>query len=301
MGLRQVSSKVRHVDFSPDEYISGVGNVLRADEQGVYWMVCSLIMSEGGPIDLNYRRLASLCMIRPSDVERILNKLSDLGKITVGDGQIGQKRSQTEVERAANRIRTASENGSKGGRPRKIVEGNQHNQKADGFPVEKLTTNEQRATVEEEVISKDIPSRRKPQKRHAYSDEFEMFWNSYPTDSLMSKAEAGKAFDKRSAEDKASIIESLSSFKAYCSAHADYRPVHAVRYITQGRWEGFVKSAKKSAERAFVEEGTETWMAIRAYRGGAPLMASSKTGKSGWWFDRTEIKAAMNGHDFAGQ
>lgn len=37
------SGKIRRIDFYPDEYVSGVGARLTAVEQGVYWMVCSLV------------------------------------------------------------------------------------------------------------------------------------------------------------------------------------------------------------------------------------------------------------------
>ncbi|WP_432344747.1 DUF1376 domain-containing protein [Shinella yambaruensis] len=73
--------KARRVDFYPDEYIAGVGGVLRADEQGVYWMLCSLIMCEGGPIEENNRRFAALCRIRPADVKKIVETLVRAGKL----------------------------------------------------------------------------------------------------------------------------------------------------------------------------------------------------------------------------
>jgi uncharacterized protein YdaU (DUF1376 family) len=291
-----MTSKVRHVDYSPDEYIAGTGGVLRADEQGIYWMICSLVMSEGGAIVFNERRVANLCLVRPADVKRVVLKLLGMGKLTLTeDGKITQKRAQSEVERASKRIQTATENGSKGGRPARISEQNQQNDKATGFSGAKLTSNEQRATVEDNGISKDIPIRRKPPKRHAYSPEFELFWTQYPTDNLMSKAETWKAWEKTSVEDRTSIMSTLATFRAYCSAHHDYRPVHAVRYITQGRWEGFVSSAKKSAARAFVEKDSPEWKAIRSDRGGVPLMEANHGGKSGWWFDKSEIDQAMSG------
>src|SRR5690625_7560185 len=71
-------SKVRRVDYMPDEYISGVGNVLNATEQGVYWMVCSLIMSEGGAIVENHQRIAGLCLIRPSQAKKIIDRLVEV-------------------------------------------------------------------------------------------------------------------------------------------------------------------------------------------------------------------------------
>jgi uncharacterized protein YdaU (DUF1376 family) len=42
-------SKVRRVDFSPDEWIAGTRE-LTMEERGAYWDVCALIYSRGGPI-----------------------------------------------------------------------------------------------------------------------------------------------------------------------------------------------------------------------------------------------------------
>ena len=53
-------SKVRHIDFYPDEYIAGVGGSMSAEEQGVFWMVCSLISSHGGEVDNDPKRIGRL-------------------------------------------------------------------------------------------------------------------------------------------------------------------------------------------------------------------------------------------------
>lgn len=287
-----MSGKVRHIDYSPDEYISGVGGKLRADEQGVYWMICTLIMSEGEAIDRDDRRLSGLCRIRPTDAARITDKLISMGKIRVGEnGRMYQNRALSEVERSANRIQTASENGSKGGRPTKKSELDQRSDKAAGYSVEKLSQ-----TTNEQLVSGDgkEPSRPKPAKRRiSYPPKFLEFWSLYPTDALMSKAAAGKAFSALSEEDQDAAIKAIPAFRAYCSAHADYRPVHAVRFLTQGRFEGFNQTAVKVSDRVFVAMGTPTWEAIRLKRNVATMMHKEHRGERGWWFDKAEIERAM--------
>jgi hypothetical protein len=143
-----MAGKARRVDYYPDEYIAGVGGILRADEQGVYWMICTLIMSEGHAIEENDRRLSALCGIRPSDARRIIEKLVANGKIgRQSDGKLFQNRAQSEVERSLKRIQTASENGSNGGRPSEKDKGKQPDKKAGGLSDEKLTTNHQLPTT----------------------------------------------------------------------------------------------------------------------------------------------------------
>jgi len=288
-----MAEKVRRVDYSPDEYISGVGNVLRADEQGVYWMACSLIMSEGGPVRNDERRFAGLCLMRPSDARRILDRLINIGKLALTeDGKLSQKRAQTEVERSAKRIETAFKNGSKGGRPTEKRKVNQAEVEAAGFPAEKLTINYQLAT-EEETSETSSDVRTKPARsRHSYPERFEQFWSGYPTDALMSKAKAASAFGKLGDEDQAIAIRSLPAFQAYCSQHADYRPVHAVRYITDRRFDGFVKTVAAVENREFVARDSDLWRAILRLRGVVSLPSREYAGRQGWTFDRAEIDRA---------
>lgn len=289
-----MTGKVRHVDYTPDEYIAGVGNVLRADEQGVYWMVCSLIMSEGRPIPNDDRRIAGLTRIRPAEARKIIGTLLSMGKLSLtGEGFLSQKRAQSEVERSANRIQIATENGSKGGRPKKIAEQNQQLDEPDGLSGEKLTTNQQPSTDVSRETSGIRPKRSRT--KHAYSQKFTEFWSAYPTDSLMSKPEAAAVFEALPDDEQDAAIRSLSAFVAYCSAHPDYRPVHAVRYLKQARFEGFNKTAERAESREWVAMGSPTWEAIRRRRGAASLMHKDHKGERGWWFDKAEIAAASQG------
>lgn len=158
--------KARHVDFYFDEYIAGVAGTLTAEEQGIYWMICSLIMSEGGPVDENHRRLAMLCGVRPADIKRILARLVDKGKISIGnDGKLIQKRAQSEVERSLNRIQSASERGAKGGRPDGKAKQKQPEVKATGFSGQNLTTNHQPPTTIIEEKKEPIGSSKKRASR----------------------------------------------------------------------------------------------------------------------------------------
>jgi hypothetical protein len=144
--------KVRRVGYSPDEYIAGVGGVLNVAEQGMYWMICSLIMSEGGPVLQNDRRLSGLCLCRPAEARRLVESLVAKGKIRRSDdGQLSQKRALSEVELSMNRIQNAVENGPKGGRPKGKTQQKQQPEKAEGFSEQKLslTINHQPLTEKE--------------------------------------------------------------------------------------------------------------------------------------------------------
>jgi uncharacterized protein YdaU (DUF1376 family) len=288
--------KVRRVDFYPDEFVSGVvRSRLTPAEQGVYWMVCALIYSHGEAIDNDHLLIAGMFPgTHWRSIRSALDSLISKGKIDVHGDNLMVKRCADELQRANKRTAEAAQNGAKGGRPR-----NENNglPKAGGFHPENLTTNYQ--LVEETIVtegSKEPSSTRpKPAKRRvSYSPKFLEFWSAYPTDSLMSKADAGKAFERLSEEDQNAAIQAIPAFKSYCAQHTDYRPVHAVRFLTQGRFEGFNKTAVQVNSRAFVAKGSPEWEAIRLKRNVASLMEKDHQGKRGWWFEKTEIEEAMN-------
>jgi uncharacterized protein YdaU (DUF1376 family) len=244
-----MSGKARHFDYSPDEYISGVAGRLRADEQGVYWMICSLIMSEGGPVDYDERRLATLCMLRPAHIRRIINRLVQEKKLTRSDGKLGQKRAQSEVERASNRIQSAVKNGAKGGRPAEKPKQNQQKAEPEGLISEKLslTSNEQRATNKKKHYA---PSPKASGASNAkYPPPFETLWLAYrPIGSPNStKADAHKAWGKLSPEEQDACLAGMHRYVAWLSeekqSRNDTKAKHLATFINKRGWEPFLEGA----------------------------------------------------------
>lgn len=150
-----MSDKARRIDFSPDELIAGTTSKLSVVEFGVYWMVCTLIYSQGGPIDDDAEWIAGVFKkTNPRTVRAALEKLVALSKIYRIDSQLMVNRCRTELERASNRIRTASENGSNGGRPSKK---NNDLEKPAALKTEKLAG---ATTINESTINCKDSSRR---------------------------------------------------------------------------------------------------------------------------------------------
>jgi hypothetical protein len=100
----------------------------------------------------------------------------------------------------------------------------------------------ERETEKEREKETDISPK---QVRTSYSKEFELFWDGYPRDSNMSKKEAFSAWKRISDEDRKKATEAVPHFSAYCKANPDYRPIHAVRFLTKARWEGFLQASEK--------------------------------------------------------
>jgi uncharacterized protein YdaU (DUF1376 family) len=151
-----MGDKVRYVRFHPDEYIAGVGAQMDAETQGVYWMICSLIYSHGGPIDNDPKYIGRLVCMGQARARKVIDGLIESGKIFVFQSKLTQKRAETEVKHAQNRTEKAKENGGKGGRPPKK---NKDLGKPDGLKPENLTTNHKPVTsiIDTNVSISDTP------------------------------------------------------------------------------------------------------------------------------------------------
>lgn len=75
--------------------------------------------------------------------------------------------------------------------------------------------------------------------RIRYSDGFEAFWKAYPTDKLMSKKLAFTQWQRLSDEDRQLAVKAVPAFRDHCRMNPDYRPVHAERFLSQRRFDGF--------------------------------------------------------------
>lgn len=137
-------SKVRHVDFYPDEWLAGAAT-LKAAERGCYITICALIYSNGGPIDDDIEELSDRCKLTETKWLAVRETLIRKRKISIVSGKIENNRCKTELEKAQNRTKTAKENGSK---PKKSAQ-NRHDvfnkineiAEAGALGADELTTN----------------------------------------------------------------------------------------------------------------------------------------------------------------
>jgi len=102
-----MTAKVRRVDFSPDEWLSGTSE-LSVDEKGAYITVCALIYSRSGPIDDDEAWLSKACGCHWRQWRRLRQTLLERGKIRLTeDGRITNRRAELELERALGRVADA--------------------------------------------------------------------------------------------------------------------------------------------------------------------------------------------------
>lgn len=131
-----MTTKPRRIDFSADNLIAGVSGQLDLEEFAVYWMVCTLIYSRGGPIPNDPSWIAGIFRAtNPRTIRAALERLEARSKIERTESELMVNRCRTELEAASKRIRTYTENGSNGGRP---VNGNRHLDKPSGSTAQNL-------------------------------------------------------------------------------------------------------------------------------------------------------------------
>jgi len=78
-------------------------------------------------------------------------------------------------------------------------------------------------------------------KAAAYSEEFETeFWMNYPRTPNMSKFEAWQVWSKLGADDRAKARQAIEPYKRFLKMKPDLEVVHACRFLSKKRFEGFV-------------------------------------------------------------
>ena len=132
-----------------------------------------------------------------------------------------------------------------------------------------------------DTLAEETPKRR---KRVSYPPDFEAFWTAFPTDALMSKKAAGLVWSRMTEDVRQLAMSSLPAFRAYCTSKPDYRPVHAVRYLTQERFVGFSEVVSKAAGKVFVAKGTPQWTAWQRVQHSS-CVTSAEHRQDGWWFE----------------
>jgi uncharacterized protein YdaU (DUF1376 family) len=96
----------------------------------------------------------------------------------------------------------------------------------------------------------DAPKRK---KAVTYPKAFDAFWGSYPRTPNMSKTEAFEAWRKLSSEEQIACTAAVSGYIAFLKNKPDLETIHACRFISKRRFEGFALSGGDTAV------APETW------------------------------------------
>ena len=112
-----MTKKARRIDLYPDQFIAGIAGKMTPEQLGVYWMICLRIYSHGGAISDSAEDIASLFRkCNPRTIRAIISQLETMLKLHRIGAELMANGCRSELESAAKRMRTATENGLNGGR-----------------------------------------------------------------------------------------------------------------------------------------------------------------------------------------
>ena len=232
--------------FFPSDWISGVSG-LSAAERGVYVTLLAMIYDHGKPVRRDDPRLARVCGIPTPGFTRAVDALLDLGKLTEQDGFLFNDRAKNELHDRENRKLMASDSANSRWNKNK-----QNQRSIDAVALQTHCENDatraripqpqpqlgDKSPKEVKQVS-PMSEAAKPFRTAKPSADFLDFWKAYPTDPIMSRKEANAVWLKLSPEDRIAARAAIPAFVAHCRANPTYRPVHANRFLSQRRFEGF--------------------------------------------------------------
>lgn len=156
-----------------------------------------------------------------------------------------------------------------------------------------VTTDNNITSIGSEVVEEKKQNivRNVTRKRNSYAEDFEQFWVAFPTDAGMSKLEASKAWDRLTPEDRLAAFNCIPAFKAWVAKQGQtYRTVHACRYLSQRRFEGFKDQEARIREvvknsRVYVQSGTDAMDAWDAFFKRTRGKLAPRDQRGGWYFE----------------
>ncbi|MFP5077033.1 hypothetical protein ACLE20_06970 [Rhizobium sp. YIM 134829] len=83
----------------------------------------------------------------------------------------------------------------------------------------------------------------KARKVNSYPEAFEAFWIAYPRSPNMSKREAYEAWQKLDEAERAACVAAVPPYIAFLKSKPEHETIHACRFISKRRFEGFHSAA----------------------------------------------------------
>lgn len=91
-------------------------------------------------------------------------------------------------------------------------------------------------------IGEEKKRKKETRAEPAYSPEFEKFWIAYPRTPVMAKKMAWPEWQKLPPEDQSAALAAVAPFKEWLAKQKDHPVVHACRFLSQRRFDGFKNS-----------------------------------------------------------
>ncbi|UXN69925.1 DUF1376 domain-containing protein [Devosia neptuniae] len=242
-----------HMPLATDAYLADTLH-LDAQQHGAYLMLLIVAWRTRGVPSLpnDDKILARYAKVDPRTWQRIRPTIMAFWELG-SDNRWTQKK-QLEVRVAAHkRAEAARDKASKRWGPKSL----ENNDRGDARAVQgdcqadatitnsTIVEKEPNGSLSETAVS-DLP---KPsRKRIAYPDDFEAAWRAFPTTPNMSKAEALPEWKKLTPDERATVLPSISGYRAFLKADPNHPPIHFCRYLSKRRFEGFASGAASGPE-----------------------------------------------------
>lgn len=133
-------------------------------------------------------------------------------------------------------------------------------------------------TATEQSRTDTETEKKETRAKPAYPADFEsLFWEKYPRTPVMSKKLAFAEWQKLSEADRSAAIAAVAPFKEWLAKQKDHPVVHACRFLSQRRFDGFKPTAQTAIPLVFVTEGTAAWFAWQGVQ-------KTPVKNGGWYF-----------------
>jgi len=265
-----------------DAYMADTSH-LTTTEHGAYLLILMAMWRAGGNLPNDETRLARTARLSLDKWRRIAPTIMSF--LTVDGAFVSQKRLKLEFKNALARSQKASAAGKISAQVKSLKSHKQPSARVEAELPSECNSNPTLPLplpLEDRNLTVSCP---KPVRtRVAYPSEFEEFWKGYPTDALMSKSKAFDQWKRLSPADREKAVKSVPAFCSYVASHPTYRAVHAERYFSERRFDGFAEIAVLNSAIFYVKPDTPQWRSwveyYRKEKGRSP--PADKNG--GWGF-----------------
>lgn len=106
------------------------------------------------------------------------------------------------------------------------------------------------------------------------------FWLPYPRTPVMSKQDCAKQWKRLSEADQRKAIDAVAGYKRFLASKPDHPAVHACRFLSQRRFEGFEEDAAKPAAEpmVFIPFDSPDWKAWQTVQPRTPIQMAAGYG-----------------------
>lgn len=259
-----------------DAYLADTGH-LTTLEHGAYLMLLMSMWRAGGQLPNDDRKLARFAKLTTPQWQRIKDTIMEFMTVSSDELTVSQGRLADELQYVRDHSKKQAQNsrqrwGNRTATPGPVGQHPDHlSDESEANPMETLNDGDAMGMpnasqtdaptptpniVDTNVSTLSVPERsetEKPaRKRIVYPDDFEAAWQAFPTTPNMSKAEALPEWKRLATEDRAMVLPSIASYRAFLKANPTHPPIHFCRYLSKRRFEGF-------AEAAAPVETEKTW------------------------------------------